>query len=549
MWRLIVGAVAAGMILTTDVAVAADFWLPPDFGVNNPHVAVAIGDSITLGTLSQGMAAQPYPAVLQTLLQPAHPGFVVVNRGVGGETTSEGLARLPGVLAATHPGFVLIMEGTNDATFEMPPDVIVANLRAMVRLAKANFSIPILGTIIPNHRDFDPEARAIIAEVNAMLPGVAAQEGVRLVNTFTPLDDPGLFGSDALHPTQQGYQVLAVAWQPAVSAAITQSQAILGGVTVAGGNVDGVAGTEIITGAGPGGGPHVKIFQSNGAPLGPGFMAYTPSFTGGVRVASGCDFDGDGRDEILTSPGPGGGPHVRVFKLDIAGAVVAELASFFAYDPGFAGGVFVACGDVDGDSVPEIIVGAGRGGGPHVRIFRYNPVAPGGVVALFDFFAYPAGFTGGVHVAAGNVDGSDRMSVITGAGAGGGPHVRAIKLLTSGGSVVGAAELASFYAYAPAFTGGVFVAAGELDGSGVAQIVTGAGPGGGPHVRIFDGTQEVGGFFAYAPGFLGGVFVGVAGSEILTGAGPGGGAHVRGFTRDWLADRGELLRILSWGRW
>ena len=282
MWRLIVGAVAAGMILTTDVAVAADFWLPPDFGANIPHVAVAIGDSITLGTLSQGMAAQPYPAVLQMLLQPAHPGFVVVNRGVGGETTSEGLARLPGVLAATHPGFVLIMEGTNDATFEMPPAVIVANLRAMVRLAKANFSIPILGTIIPNHRDFAPEARAIIAQVNAMLPGVAAQEGVRLVNTFTPLDDPGLFGSDALHPTQAGYQVLAVAWQPAVSAAITQSQAILGGVTVAGGNVDGVAGTEIITGAGPGGGPHVKVFRSNGAPLGGGFFAYPPP----LRAAS-----------------------------------------------------------------------------------------------------------------------------------------------------------------------------------------------------------------------------------------------------------------------
>jgi lysophospholipase L1-like esterase len=233
MGRLIVGAVAAGMILTTDVAVAADFWLPPDFGGNNPDLAVAVGDSITLGTLADGMAAQPYPLVLQSLLQPAHPGFVVANRGVGGETTSKGLARLAGVLAMDRPGFVLIMEGTNDAAFGVSPDLIVANLRAMVQLAKASSSIPILGAIVPNHRDSADEAQSIIAEVNSQLPGVAAAEGVRLANTFGPMNDAGLFGSDQLHPTQQGYQVLAAAWGPAVSAAISESRALLQGVALA----------------------------------------------------------------------------------------------------------------------------------------------------------------------------------------------------------------------------------------------------------------------------------------------------------------------------
>ena len=216
MWRLTVVGVAA-VIVAAD-GPAAGFWLPPDFGANNPNLAVAVGDSITLGTLASGVkAAQPYPLVLESLLAPAHPGFVVLNRGQGGETTRGGLTRLATILEADHPGFVLVMEGTNDATFEMPPDIIVANLREMVRLAKANHSIPLLGAIIPNHRDA-PDTRAIIEAVNARLPGVAAEEGVRFVDTFTPLNDPGLYGPDRLHLTQQGYEVLGAAWQAAVGA-------------------------------------------------------------------------------------------------------------------------------------------------------------------------------------------------------------------------------------------------------------------------------------------------------------------------------------------
>ncbi|KAA5539019.1 hypothetical protein FYK55_25845 [Roseiconus nitratireducens] len=76
----------------------------------------------------------------------------------------------------------------------------------------------------------------------------------------------------------------------------------------------------------------------------------------------------------------GGGPHVIVFRSmdgpDADGAEV-ELSSVsteavdtvFAYDPAFRGGVHVAAGDVNGDGVADIITGAGSGGGPHVKIF------------------------------------------------------------------------------------------------------------------------------------------------------------------------------------
>lgn len=280
-----------------------------------------------------------------------------------------------------------------------------------------------------------------------------------------------------------------------------------GGVTVASGDVDGDGRPDIITGAGPGGGPHVRVLkrQSDGSISElTGFFAYDPGFPGGVSVAAG-DVDGDGRADIVTGAGAGGGPHVRVFSRNPSGALT-ELASFFAYDPAFLGGVRVAAGDVDGDGRAEIITGAGAGGGPHVRVIKRSP--GGALSELTGFFAYDAAFAGGVYVAAGDVDGDGLADIVTGAGAGGGPHVRAFKRQLNGTLT----ELAGFFAYDVAFTGGVSVATADVDGDGRADVVTGAGPGGGPHVRVIkrdDGgsLSEITGFFAYAPAFTGGVFV------------------------------------------
>jgi hypothetical protein len=60
----------------------------------------------------------------------------------------------------------------------------------------------------------------------------------------------------------------------------------------------------------------------------------------------------------------GGGPHVRVFDA----RTNAELASFYAYNPAFSGGVRVAVGDVTGDGVDDVVMVPGPGGGPHVRV-------------------------------------------------------------------------------------------------------------------------------------------------------------------------------------
>jgi len=122
---------------------------------------------------------------------------------------------------------------------------------------------------------------------------------------------------------------------------------------------------EIVIGAGAGGGPQVRIFSEAGTLLGQ-FFAYNPLFRGGVYVALG-DVNGDGRDEIITSPGSGGGPHILVYSDH------AEIkGNFMAYDPSYRGGVKVAAGDIDADDADEIITAFYVGGTLHVRTFRRN---------------------------------------------------------------------------------------------------------------------------------------------------------------------------------
>lgn len=278
---------------------------------------------------------------------------------------------------------------------------------------------------------------------------------------------------------------------------LAYSGAFAGGVRVAVGDLTGDGVDDLVTGAGPGGGPHVKVFDGVTKDEIASFYAYDARFAGGVYVAIG-DIDGDGVADIITGAGAGGGPHVRVFS----GTDFRVLWSFFAYDAGFTGGLRVAAGDIDGDGRSDLVTAAGAGGGPHVRVFSGRT---GGQLnsPLGSFYAYDAGFASGVYVAAADLNGDGWADVITGPGSGGGPHTRAF-------SGKDGTELVGYYAYDAGFTGGVRVAARDLNGNGRAEIITGAGLGGGPHVRVFrdGGPEEWFGLFAFDPVFLGGVEVG-----------------------------------------
>jgi hypothetical protein len=277
----------------------------------------------------------------------------------------------------------------------------------------------------------------------------------------------------------------------------------------------------IAVGADEGSAPQVRLLNRADGTVIRTFTAYDPLFTGGVRVALG-DFNHDGVPDIVTAAGPGGGPHIKVFN----GATFGLLDQFMAYDPAFRGGVYVAVGDVNGDGTPDIITGAGQGGGPHVKVFDGRTGA-----TIDSFFAYDAAFRGGVTVAAGDVNGDGKADIVTGAGQGGGPHVKVFSGAT--GSLI-----RQFMAYDSTLRGGVFVAAADLNADARADIVTGVGPGTTPQVKIFNGVtgSQLTSFFAYDVAFTGGVRVAAYSIDttgqpaVITAPGTGGGQSVRVFS-------------------
>lgn len=288
--------------------------------------------------------------------------------------------------------------------------------------------------------------------------------------------------------------------------------------------------------------PRVAAYRADTGELAFEKQPFDSAFTGGVRVAAG-DIDHDGIPDLIAAAGPGGGPHVKVYSGKTGDLLDGPLGSFYAYASTFSGGVWVAGGDVDGDGWADVITGAGASGGPHVKAFSG---ATGEVIA--SFYAYAPNFLGGATVAAADFTGDGKADIVTGAGAGGGPHVRVFDLNATGGP----AEVFGFYAFAESFTGGVEVGsdplASDVTGDGRADIVTGMGMGG-SGVKVFDGVygKEVRSFQAFGTSFTGGVRVGTCFADddrfadVIAGMGDGGGA-VKVFSG---ADSTELASPMS----
>jgi hypothetical protein len=274
-------------------------------------------------------------------------------------------------------------------------------------------------------------------------------------------------------------------------------------------------------GADAGGGPHVRVFQSARAGDMASFMAYSPDFRGGVRVAIG-DVDGDGVKDIITAPGPGMPPLVRVFS----GRDLSLIREFLAFDAGFTGGVWVAAASFNKNGRTEIVCGADRGGAPIVRVFD---VITGQKFA--EFLAYEAGFRGGARVAIGDVNGDGVPDIITAPGPGRAATIRVFDGRNANN------VLSQFDAYDPTFLGGAFVATGDFGRDGRKELFIGPDAGGGSHCKLVNGLtgQVAYSFFPVDQNFAGGIRVaccdvnGDGVPDFICTTGPGAPTAVRIF--------------------
>lgn len=264
----------------------------------------------------------------------------------------------------------------------------------------------------------------------------------------------------------------------------------LGGINLAAGDFNADGNEEVVVAPLNGLEASIKIFNSDGKLLN-NFLAYPYNFKGGVNIAT-ADIDGDGKSEIITAPRAGFEPIVKIFKPD--GKLIR---SFLAYPASFKGGVAIASANVSGDRKVEIVTAPGKGGIPQIKVFSnqglfLNSFLVGSrnenygfnlaladldsnprrlqaeiiisrqsgspLVATYDFrgnkrnqwLAYAAPFTGNVGIMAADLNRNGFTDIITIPASSGGPHVRVFNYR-------GEFER-SFYAYSSDFNNGLAAA-------------------------------------------------------------------------------------------
>lgn len=159
-------------------------------------VVLAFGDSLTYGTGASRQEA--YPAVLERLISRK-----VVGAGVPGETSEEGLRRLPGVLEEVRPQLLVLCHGGNDFLRKMGEETAAANVREMIRLAQSRgVAVVLLATPKPGFgtskvKFYEEIAKELAIPVESdILADVLGSRSLK---------------SDLVHPNAKGYEKIAEA--------------------------------------------------------------------------------------------------------------------------------------------------------------------------------------------------------------------------------------------------------------------------------------------------------------------------------------------------
>ena len=163
-------------------------------------VIVCFGDSLTAGVGAP--AGESYPDFLRKDLQDAGYHATVLNQGVGGETTKDGLSRVNDVLAA-HPAIVVLELGANDGLRGLPPEGTAANLSTMIQqFQRAHIRVLLAGIQMPPNLGLQ-----YVQQYDAIFPDLAKRYKVELIPWLLQgvYGVVGLMSPDYIHPNGEGY--------------------------------------------------------------------------------------------------------------------------------------------------------------------------------------------------------------------------------------------------------------------------------------------------------------------------------------------------------
>ena len=188
---------------------------------------LAFGDSLTEGKLSVTLSmlvdspAHSYPAKLLKLLEDRYTSQdpIVLNDGFGGELTNNGVTRLAEAIDDHRPDAVLLMHGVNDLN-STATGVVQSTADGIEELTKRALQSG-LPTFVATLPPLGPGGKANCPEcvepLNERVRAMVAAKGAILVDVHAAwAGRTGLMGADGIHPTEEGYQVIAEAFFEAI---------------------------------------------------------------------------------------------------------------------------------------------------------------------------------------------------------------------------------------------------------------------------------------------------------------------------------------------